>query len=147
MAGPRLVNHPLNPRLAPTVEALTTRFPQYVETSIDPMAWVLVQPQPGACPIHILDLDQEFILAVGRGNCRWELEFTAEHISFCESIVKAVIDGQVREVFAPGRSHIEVQFDDGTIARTTTHRTPEGCLPIPFWKRRTSRTVAYVPYP
>jgi hypothetical protein len=107
---------------------------------------VRLDPQrPDACFVSWAELGvSELILQVGQGG-RWELGRDLESVVLIERIVRAVIDGQVTEVRAPGRSKVTVNLDDGTQKSSVGHNAPLGLIPIPLWRRR-GRSVSYSPY-
>lgn len=91
------------------------------------------------------DFSDEMVLQVGDFGGRWELEAVPEDIALFEDIVRSVIAGRVREVFALDRSAVSVTLADGSVATEIGGEAPLGCLPLPFW-RRWSRSIQYAPY-
>ncbi|SDZ39634.1 hypothetical protein SAMN05444365_1135 [Micromonospora pattaloongensis] len=107
---------------------------------------VSVTPRnPDARAFGWTDFSDELILEVGDYGGRWELEAGPEDVALLEDIVRSVIAGRVREVFAPGRSSVSVTLADASVETEIGGRGPTGCLPLPFW-RRWSRSVQYAPY-
>ncbi|MFJ6200200.1 hypothetical protein [Micromonospora sp. NPDC092111] len=107
---------------------------------------VAVTPgNPDARAFGWTDFSDELVLQVGDYGGRWELEAGPEDVALLEDIVRSVIAGRVREVFAPGRSAISVTLADGSVETEIGGDAPAGCLPLPFW-RRWSRSVQYAPY-
>ncbi|MEV4661074.1 hypothetical protein AB0J85_03910 [Micromonospora echinofusca] len=100
---------------------------------------------PDARAFGWTDFSDELILQVGDYGGRWELEAGPEDVAMLEDIVRSVIAGRVREVFAPGRSAISVTLADGSVETEIGGEAPAGCLPLPFW-RRWSRSIQYAPY-
>ena len=136
----------LNPELARLVQSLRDHFPTYIRVSDAPPFSVWVTPQHEASPMYLIDLGAEFVFGVGRGECRWELEFAGGDLNFLRQVWESVVLGQVREVFGPARSRIQVGLADGTTVQTSQADFPRGCLPVPFWTRNRKRTVQYAPY-
>lgn len=136
----------LNPELDEVVQSLRDRFQNYVEVSDGPPFTVWVTPKPDASPMYLIDMGTEFVFGVGRGGCRWELEFTQDDLGFFRRVWDAVIAGEIREVFGPARSRVQVTLQDHTTVQTGQADIPRGCLPVPFWTRNTKRTVQYEPY-
>lgn len=136
----------LNPEVAKVVGALRDRFPSYVEATTEPPFTVWVSPAGESSPMYVIDLGKEFVFGVGRGGCRWELQFNADDLDFFRQVWDAVILGKVSEVFGPGRSRVQVVLPDGTTAETSQADVPRGCLPVPGWIRNKKRTVEYAKY-
>lgn len=136
----------MNPDLRRIFQPVQDRFPAYVEASSKPPFSVSVTPAAEASPMYVTDLGEEFVFGVGRGGCRWELGTSPEDLEFLRRVSDAVILGNVSEVFGPGRSRVRVHLQDGTVVQTSSADVPRGCLPVPFWTRRRSRTVTYAAY-
>lgn len=89
--------------------------------------------------------DELIVETFGGAGGRWELGRTDRDVELVESIVRAVVDGRVSEVFGPGRSRVTVTLADGQLLSETGLSSIAGCLPLPFWTRW-GRTVHYAPY-
>lgn len=107
---------------------------------------VEVEPvNPAAAPISWIASDVDVVLSVGRGSGpRWELDLDNDGLMGFEDVVRAGIDGRVRETFAWHRSFVEVLHDDGMVERSTGGGLM-GLVPMPGWKRW-GRHVRYEPY-
>ncbi len=134
-------------RLTRLADRLETELGAAVEVDRDDgLPAVHVSPrQPGACPFSWLAWNEEIVLSAGTGGCRWELEAKAGDVDFIEAVVDAIVAGRAVEVFAPGRSAVEVRLLDGRVERTSQAEAPAGCLPMPFWGRW-GRRVTYSAY-
>lgn len=74
--------------------------------------------------------DQWIVLEVeSGGGGRWELTYDESGISFAEKAIEAVAAGRIREWVGPGRSRVELTFDDGSVHVETGRRGIRGVLP------------------
>ncbi|MCX4744408.1 hypothetical protein OG455_02560 [Kitasatospora sp. NBC_01287] len=87
----------------------------------------------------------DVIFGLDPHGVRWELQPTAEDLDFLAAVVRSVVAGRVRAVFAPGRAEVTVTLADGTHEKQNNARAPVGCLPLPFWPRW-GKHLDYLPY-
>lgn len=104
----------LNPDLVSVVQTVRDHYAGFVEVVDDSPVRVLVDPNAEACPMYLIDLGAEFVFGVGRGGCRWELEFKPDDLGLLWEVWDAVVAGHVSEVFGPARSRVQVTLSDGT---------------------------------
>lgn len=118
-----------------------------VEPTDSPGRGFSVKPShPDALGVEWVDFGLEIVLYVEGGlGGRWELDSSNNDIDMLQAIVRSVVAGRVREVRAMRRSCVTVTLEDGTTLTETGAVAPEGCLPLPFWKRW-GRRVEYSPY-
>jgi hypothetical protein len=82
----------------------------------------------------------------GGSGGRWELGRDEADAAFVEEAARAVVAGQVREVFGARRSAVTLTLADGRTASETGYGPGlSGCLPSFGWRRR-GRVVQYEPY-
>ncbi|WP_172636432.1 hypothetical protein [Aeromicrobium massiliense] len=107
---------------------------------------VTIEPvNPASAPISWIASDVDVVLSVGRGNWpRWELALDDLGFDELDNLVKAAIDGRVRETFGWHRSFVEVLHEDGQVERSTGGGLL-GLVPLPGWKWW-GRHVRYEPY-
>jgi len=115
-------------------------------TVADGIGLIEVTPYtPGARAIWIV-FDYWLTVSVGENGGTWELKYTEEDVNFLISLLAAVFDGRIDEVFAPGRSIVTVTLADGDVVQ---ERGYNGCLPflvpMPYWPRW-GRRVGYLAY-
>ncbi|MBF9131271.1 hypothetical protein I0C86_20230 [Plantactinospora sp. S1510] len=119
------------------------------EVEIERLRWgvgVTVTPtNPDARGFAWSEFAEEIVLQVGEYGGRWELRPVREDLDFLGNVARSVVAGRVREVFARGRSLVEVAMPDGSVEAETGYEGLSGCLPLPLW-RRWSRSVQYAPY-
>lgn len=85
-------------------------------------------------------------LTAGHNGGRWEdIGRDDEGVQFIEDMVRAIIAGEVVEVFGLRRSTVQVAMPDGEVIEETGHAFPLGIIPLPGWRRR-GRRVRYAPY-
>lgn len=87
--------------------------------------------------LQLVCLDEhEVQLYFGDGTNRWELDLDEDSVVFIEGVAVAVLAGRWDQYSAPGRKHLDVELDDGTVIETTTYSAPTGLMPLPGWLRR-----------
>ncbi|MBC7597300.1 MAG: hypothetical protein H7288_25835 [Kineosporiaceae bacterium] len=143
-------NDPVGARLVALVNALTSELGTRASVSVQeepntPRQVDVIPRTDSALPVGWIELGSELILQAGHHGGRWELKRELEQMDFLEDVVRSVIDGRVTEVFAPGRSRVEVTLRDGSVVAEAGYATLRGCLPLPGWVRR-GRRVHYAPY-
>ena len=146
----RMVTDAVGARLAALIAELidelgTRASVSVLEESQGPRQVELVPRTGSALSVGWIELGSEVILEAGHHGGRWELARELEDMDFLEDVVRSVVDGRVAEVFAFGRSRVEVTFRDGEVVAETGYEAPRGCLPLPGWTRR-GRRVQYAPY-
>ena len=83
--------------------------------------------------------EDDLLLSFGGGTNYWELDWAEDSIVQIERTAEAVCGGRCRQYSAPGRKHVEIELDDGTVVDTTTYTAPIGLIPLPGWLRRAKR--------
>ncbi|MGJ9403550.1 hypothetical protein [Arthrobacter sp. KK5.5] len=96
------------------------------------------QPAKGSEPqLFLLCIDgNELLLSFGDGANRWELDWNDDSLVMIERIAQAVCAGRWKQYSAPGRKHLDVELDDGTVVDSSGWEAPIGLIPMPGWLRR-----------
>jgi hypothetical protein len=94
-------------------------------------------PDGNGPQLRVICLDEvELLLSFGDGTNQWELDWDEEAVAFIENVAGAVFAGRWNQYSAPGRKHLEVELDDGTVVTDTSYSAPVGLIPLPGWLRR-----------
>lgn len=127
-------------RLRSSLDGKTTVEETYRSTEADDPVFADAdfRPADGGDPeLALVCLaEDELLLSFGDGTNRWELDWSEDSILMVERIAEAVCAGRWKQYNAPGRKHLDVELDDGTVLDTTTLRAPAGLIPLPGWVHR-----------
>jgi hypothetical protein len=112
--------------------------PNEVVTTITPRS-------PRALSVEWVDSGDILDLTAGHNGGSWDfLDRDLDDVDFIEQVTRAVIAGRAVEIFAFGRSRVQIRLADGTLVEETGSDL-RGCLPLPRWPRW-GRRVEYEPY-
>ncbi len=117
-----------------------------VEVDDDGESVALTPLRQGALGVLWTDFGSELQVETDGGpGGLWEMGRNLDGVALVEALVRAVVDGRVREVSAGDRSLVEVTLADGSVIAETGAIGLRGLLPRPGWKR-SGAVTQYEPY-
>jgi hypothetical protein len=137
-------------RLAALAEELAEELGEHATVQVEPtgpneVLTTITPTSRRALSVQWCDEGEMLDLTAGHNGGSWcFLDRDLDRVDFIEQVTRSVIAGRVVEIFAYGRSRVQVTLEDGTLVEETGGDL-RGCLPLPRWPRW-GRRVHYAPY-